>query len=140
MKIYLAGPIGGVSTRRALLWRKIATGCLKRAGIEALDPCREKDLVRWHEDKSIYDPREVVMRDLRDIEECDALLVDAGQNVAMWGTPAEAFYAWQLGKPLVIWGVKGDAPLWLQCYTQDGGRIFETLHDALEYIIWGWTE
>ena len=139
--VYLAGPIGAVTTKEATDWRGYATERLEAAGIRVLDPCRGKDLDAWHKDKSIYDPEAVVKRDLDDVARANVLLVDASKDVPVWGTAAEAFYAWLMGKEVVVWGIRDDIPLWLDVYTRQHGAAFLTLKEAVEHVIgeysWG---
>ena len=103
--VYLAGPMEHVSESDAKGWRDIATWQLNQADVYTLDPTR-----RIHNFEKRYMKR-IFELDLRDIQECDLVLVNLDNpTVAKHGTAMEVFYAsYVLRKPVVAF--KADASI-----------------------------
>lgn len=121
--IYLSGGIAGLSASDCNDWRQRATELLD-SQIGALDP------MRWnHAGRSDAPVSEIVERDLRDIDECAAVLVKV--NKPSWGTAMEIRYAYQLGKPVIAFGVPNVASAWLEHHCS---VFFRTIEEAVEYL------
>jgi nucleoside 2-deoxyribosyltransferase len=101
--IYLAGPMEHVSSDAASGWRNTAKSLLKDH-YDILDPCR-----RLHNFEKRYMKR-IFELDLRDIRECDIVLVNLNDpKLAKHGTAMEVFYASHtLGKPVVAFKAEDD--------------------------------
>lgn len=105
-RVYLAGPISGLTYKDAIGWRSWAAERLREHRFVALDPMRGKE---WIGEKYGGDPlpptfdddRAAFSRDLRDIDTSDAVLIHfALANRASIGTIAEMGYAHARGLPI----------------------------------------
>jgi len=103
--VYLAGPMEHVSADEAKGWRDIASWQLKQSDVLTLDPTRRLHNFEKRAMKRIFE------LDLRDIQECDIILVNLDNpTVAKHGTAMEVFYAsYVLRKPVVAF--KADASI-----------------------------
>lgn len=107
-KIFLSGPIRGVSREESLAWRNEATKLLER-NFDVLHAFRGRE-----EKETFTDPRSAVIRDLSDIKNADILLVnDTVENCSMIGTSMEIFFAFQQNKPIILFGSAHDKDYWL---------------------------
>lgn len=86
-------------------WRNEATRFLEAAGVRVTNPMRRDFRGREH-----IDPSTIVTDDLRDIEACDAVLVNASRP--SWGTAMEVFFSHQAGLPVVAFCPSSRSP-WL---------------------------
>jgi nucleoside 2-deoxyribosyltransferase len=90
--VYLGGPIEGVSKEEARGWRKAASLFYEERGITVLDPTRRVPFIE--REYSHATSVEVVLDDLKDIENSDILLVnlkDRGKGLC-WGSVWEIAY------------------------------------------------
>ena len=111
-KIFLSGPIRGISRHDSLSWRKEATLLLNNKFniIHALRG-REKR-------ETFTDPKTAVIRDLNDIVNSDIILVnDSIENCSMIGTFMEVFFAYQQNKPVIIFGNAHEKDYWLDYHS-----------------------
>ena len=142
MKVYVSGPIyipGSVPNAREHTdgWRTEATILLESYGIEVLDPCRRKAIY----DPKLFTPNEIVFRDLKDVKDAHAILVNfhlIGTKLPI-GTVMEIMYAWMIKKPVIVVSVDPrivDHP-WIQAMVV---RIFAGIPEACEYIHQFWQE
>lgn len=92
MKVYLCGPINGCTDEEAKDWREAA----KRHFPQAIDPMKRD--YRGREDVAY---REIVDLDKRDVRAADAVLVNYVKPSV--GTSMEVFFAWTMGKPVIVW-------------------------------------
>jgi nucleoside 2-deoxyribosyltransferase len=92
MKVYLCGPINGCTDAEAYDWRGLVKLCFPKA----IDP-----MVRDYRGREHLDYREIVDLDKRDVRNADAILVNYSKPSV--GTSMEVFYAWTLGKPVIVW-------------------------------------
>ncbi len=134
--IYTSGNIAGVTDDEARGWRNAVKEffALRELPVKVLDPCR------GHVDlKKRYEPKEIVARDLRDIDMCDIMLVrmEVGPGAHGIGTSMEIMYAYLAGKPIFF--VSANKPLveyyWIEPFITRG---FSELSVALEYILEYW--
>jgi 8-oxo-dGTP diphosphatase len=102
--VYLSGGIAGLSADGCNGWRKRAAELLN---------CSVLDPMRWERDGRSHSPNDVIVqRDLRDIDECAALLVKVDDP--SWGTAMEVRYAYQLGLPIIAFGSPKMSSAWLE--------------------------
>jgi len=107
-KIFLSGPIRGVSRVESLAWRNEATKLLEQ-NFCVLHAFRGRE-----EKETFTDPRAAVIRDLNDIKNADVLLVnDTVENCSMIGTSMEIFFAFQQNIPVILFGNTHDKDYWL---------------------------
>lgn len=92
MKVYLCGPINGCTDAEASNWREE----VKVHFPKAIDPMKRD--YRGVEDTAY---REIVDLDKRDVQNADAILVNYIKPSV--GTSMEVFFAWTIGKPIVVW-------------------------------------
>jgi nucleoside 2-deoxyribosyltransferase len=104
--VYLAGPITGLTYDEAVGWREDVAGALLDEGWRVRSPMRAKEHLRT--DTPLIDTfdggRAAFLRDLWDIDHCDAVLanfgVHADGNVSV-GTVSEIGYAYAQSKWIV---------------------------------------
>jgi nucleoside 2-deoxyribosyltransferase len=112
-KVYLAGPITGLSFNGCTEWRDWAKQQLEAAGIAAFSPMRAKDYLSHLEKISgtgdeyqhlgvFSNQQAVVTRDNFDVHRCDVLLVNLlGAKSVSIGTMFEMAWAFQKKTPIV---------------------------------------
>jgi len=124
MKVYLCGPINGLVGDEPKVWRNQAKEWLC---FETLDPMR-RDYRGRELDPGIA--QEIVEGDIKDIAECDVLLVMFDKPSV--GTSMEVRDAWRDGKHIVIVDQSGK-PLspWLIYHAH---YITPSLRSACDYI------
>ena len=120
-KPYLCGPINGCTDDEAHNWRN---------GVLAHCPRAINPMVRDYRGKEAEDYREIVDLDKRDVRRCDVVLVNYVKPSV--GTSMEVFYAWTLGKPVIVWCLP-DASIspWLRYHSTN---FVHNIDDALEAI------
>jgi nucleoside 2-deoxyribosyltransferase len=93
MRAYLCGPINGCTDDEAMTWRDWFKQ--QNSFFEFVDPMK-----RDYRGKEAEDYREIVELDKRDVREVDVLIVMYTQPSV--GTSMEIFYAWTIGKPVIV--------------------------------------
>lgn len=118
MKPYLCGPINGCTDAEANDWR----AAVKVHFPESIDPMK-----RDYRGKEEVAYREIVDLDKRDVRSCDIVLVNYVKPSV--GTSMEVFYAWAIGKPVVVW-CASDAVIspWMRYHAT---AFVHSLHDAV---------
>lgn len=110
MKVYLAGPISGLTYNEATAWRETAKSVLADYGAMGLSPFDQhnapKDknvaLDAWFEEQIGMDTLTVVQGDLAMVDACDVLFMNLkGANRPSLGSMAELGYAWKGGKYVI---------------------------------------
>ena len=124
MNIYLAGPIFGKSDDQCKAWRNASRQLIEAAGHLAVDPM-DRDY-RMKEDCFID---EIVVLDKRDIDSCDALLVNA--NNPSWGTAMEVMYGYFQGKVICCFCGGDSISPWLSFHSS---AIFHSAPDAVRWL------
>lgn len=124
MNVYLCGPINQQSDEECSAWRFLAAKRLESHRI--LNPM-DRDY-RGLEGQFYKD---IVSLDLRDIDESDCLLVNAGR--ASWGTAMEVFYAARAGKAVIAFTPAATESIspWLRCHCT---AIYWSLEEACNAI------
>ena len=126
-KVYLAGPIHGMTDIGCKLWRAEAAALLGVHDVEVVDPMTRD--FRGREEEFADD---LVAADKEDIERSDVVLVNA--NHPSWGTAMEVMYGISFGKRVVAFTDADSISPWLRCHTS---AIFGTLHEAIAGIVLG---
>ncbi len=125
-RIFLCGPMKGISREISLGWRELATKCLS-GKFEVLHAMRGRE-----EKETFADPRAAVIRDLNDIKNADILLVnDTIENCSMIGTSMEIFFAFQQNKPIIVFGNAHDKDYWLNYHIHLRTKDFNEACDVL---------
>jgi nucleoside 2-deoxyribosyltransferase len=96
VKVYLAGPIAGMSDEQAGQWRNDTAEILNSGGIETIDPFKLRDFRGTFGVADLV----VVEPDKADIDSCEAVLANC--HVVSVGTSMEILYAWERGKFVVV--------------------------------------
>ena len=143
MKVYLAGPINGISWDECFKWRESASDLLAGYGIEALNPLSGKDVLQGSRKitgcTEYFTYKEIIERDLWHVRQADLVLVNATRADCKYvGTICEVFYANHvLDKPVVVF--YGDNVEWLQSWLNFLiTRSFVMMEDAVMYIARYW--
>jgi nucleoside 2-deoxyribosyltransferase len=118
VKIYLCGPINGCTDEEAAGWRDR----VKKMYCTAIDPMK-----RDYRGKEAECYREIVDLDKADIRRADVILVNYDKPSV--GTSMEIFYAWTIGKPIIVWCPPGAAiSPWLRYHST---RIVNSMIDVI---------
>ena len=115
MKVYLAGPMEGLTAEQMTKWREESKAYFRsynenrgvhEKAILTLDPT---DRTTFHEDSSL--PHKLVYLDELDVRNADVILINLSQmeelNLRCWGSICEMTLAHHLGKPVVMVLPKG---------------------------------
>lgn len=105
MKVYLAGPMDGLTAWDAHVWRSAAALALASHGIEAFSPLRGKvrDPSEVIVDNRRFPDRFINARDHNDCMTSDAILVNLlGAKKVSVGTTMEIAWAKAYRKPLIV--------------------------------------
>lgn len=113
MKVYLAGPITGLTFGEAEDWRSFAKRQLADANITGYSPLRAKDYLLErgvlsghpdaYNDQVLSSAKGILNRDRWDVMTCDAMLVNfLGATATSIGTVMEIAYADAYRKPVVV--------------------------------------
>jgi nucleoside 2-deoxyribosyltransferase len=134
-KIYLAGPIAGLTFDDADEWRIRARAELAKANIDGMSPLRGKSYLRnlgaltavcVDEGKAglLSLPRSIMTRDYYDATSCDVMLVNLlGATRISIGTMMEVAWAYQKRTPVV-------------CCMEDGNvHEHAMLHEAIGFRV-----
>lgn len=110
-KVYLAGPITGLSYEEARHgWRPAYSGLLNSA-IKPLSPMRQeghlaeikKIAAHGYESNPLSSSRGIIAKDLLDIERCDLVVFNfLGAKKVSIGSVWEMGYAKKCGKPIIL--------------------------------------
>lgn len=125
-KLYLAGPINGCSDFECNNWREAIKNDFGNC-FKFLDPM-DRDYRGMEGD--FY--REIVDLDKKDIREADIIVVMYVKPSV--GTSMEIFYAWTLGKPIVIWTDQKDISPWLRYHSTCIAKSKEELDEFLDRV------
>lgn len=139
MRCYLSGPIAGLTYEEANAWRQDVEDKFIAAGVRTINPLRGRFFA--HADDEAFDPNEIVFRDLKDVQDCDIMLVNMRrQDRPSIGTICEIWHAYAvLHKPTIL--VTDDERFvnhpWIKVAVT---KIFPTLDAAVKYIIERWND
>ena len=123
MKVYLCGPINGCTDSEAKDWRTY----VKERLSDTLDPMK-----RDYRGREAEAYREIVELDKRDVEACDALIVNFDKPSV--GTSMEIYHAWLHRKPCVI-VCRPDAVIspWMRYHAT---KIVHSFDAAIAWLDW----
>ena len=141
-RVYLCGPIDGVTPEWATEWRKATANALNDK-YHIIDPTEDKDLYQPGANDTAYTPGQIVTADLISIRDSDILLVDWRQvppksisgrydNQPMKvGTIMEMVYARNWGKRVITFGNLRRG-YWARYHSDEH---FEAWIDAMAYLL-----
>lgn len=144
-RVYLAGPISGLTYDGATSWREEAADELSWAGILALSPMRGKEYLQGigkiggtpeesYMENVISTPPAIVGRDRNDTQKSDLVLMYLlGAEKVSIGTMIEAGWADAARVPLVIVMEKGNIH-WHCMLNQIASYIVPTLNDGIDVV------
>jgi hypothetical protein len=139
-RVYLAGPITGLSFEGCTDWREYAIKELATAGITGLSPMRSKDYLKSenivgdsYEDTVLSCSRGITTRDRWDTTRCDLILVNfLGAEKVSIGTVMEIAWADLVRTPsIIVMEPEGNAHDHAMIRECTGFRV-ETLEAGLE--------
>lgn len=140
LKVYLAGPISGLTQTEALGWRERTRALLEENRYECVDPMRGHDSRRAEEALRAdghnwpYGPKAVFKRDKHDVERCDIILVNltAASRVSIF-TMMEMAWAEQWNKFILT--VMEDGNLHEHLAVREASSlVVPTLSEAIKYL------
>ena len=146
-RVYLAGPITGLSYDGAQDWRDVAKRVLAESHVKAVSPLRSKEYLRgipaltadcagYGDLNCMSSPRGIMTRDHYDATQSDALLVNLlGSTRVSIGTVMEIAWAWDNGLPVVVAMEKEGNPHEHAMITEAIGFRVTTLEEAIQVIV-----
>ncbi len=141
-KVYLAGPIGGLTYDQAKYWRDDASECLASHGIQAYSPLRAKQFLRKHgtlttqpyTENPLATRRGILTRDHWDCMTADLILVYLkGANTISMGTVMEIAFGHAYRKPIVAVMEQGNIHEHAMVNEAIDYRV-DTLNEALHIV------
>lgn len=117
MRVYLAGPITGLSYKEVVGWRKKAYHKIEEWGHVALSPMRGKEYLKdeqeinamYEDDKPMSTTQGIYGRDSFDVQHCDVLFVNLiGTERVSIGTVMEIQMGRDYGKYVLLVMEKGN--------------------------------
>lgn len=144
-RIYLAGPITGLSYGNCTNWREYAREKLAAMHIEGVSPLRAKEYLAnetsvgdCYSDKVLSTQKAIVTRDRNDVLVCDGVLANfTGAERVSAGTCIEFGWADAWRKPIVMVLPKGDKLHDHAMLREIAGTAVETLDEGL-FVISRW--
>ena len=110
-KVYLAGPISGLTYDEGQDWRSYSKSILAPTGIKGYSPLRAKEFIRksgilrdgaYDQQHPLSSDRGIITRDRNDVLTCDLMLVNLiGAKEVSVGTSIELGWADAFRKPVV---------------------------------------
>lgn len=146
MKVYLAGPITGLTWEEATGWRQYMTLELKPHGITCYSPLRFKTFLSHLNGNKIADsyapetsvlatPHGITMRDRWDATRCDVLFVNfLGAKQVSIGTVLEVSWADSKRVPIVI-AMEEDNIHNHSMIKQCAGFVVPTLREGIDVVV-----
>ncbi len=109
-KVYLGGPIDGLSFDESTDWRRTAKNVLESYGFKAMSPMRGKDYLRnesvitgSYEQHPMSSEQGILGRDMFDVRHCDALLINyEGALKTSIGSVMEQMQAYDFHKYICV--------------------------------------
>lgn len=140
-KVYLAGPILGLSPKDATDWRKSASESLNELGLEALSPMRHKEYLGGYDtlpdvaEKFVMSSQKgIVARDRNDVMRCDAVLMYlVGAKRVSIGTMVELGWADAFRKPIIVVVTEEDLH-WHAFVREISGFVVKTLGEGIDAV------
>lgn len=133
-RVYLAGPMEGLTIEQMTEWRKKATRRLVDRNIQVLDPCRREAFHAPDENLTAMS-RRIVFLDELDIRQSRVVLMNLSQmdelKLRCWGSICELTYAYHLGIPVVLVLPKETQHPFVLTYATE---IYTNLDEAIDAV------
>lgn len=144
MRIYLAGPISGLTYKDCTDWRKDVARQLECYGIECLSPLRGKSFLKdkgkihsGSYDDGLISAKGITRRDMFDTLRSDAIFINLlGAEKASIGTCMEIAWAYQNQIPTVVVMEKDNIHNKHVMIQESCTYIVETVDEGLEVMKW----
>ena len=142
MRVYLAGPISGLTYEGCTDWREFAQEELSKFDIEGVSPMRSKSILKKYATIADEYPKHVLStakgithRDMWDVRRCDIVLVNfVGAESVSIGTVLEIGAAYALSKPIVLCMEKGNIHRHAMVSTMCGWEL-DTLEKGIDTVL-----
>lgn len=142
MRVYLAGPIAGLSYQEATGWRNRVANQLIEFGIESLSPLRyksflsnEKAIADHYDTHVLATTKAIYTRDRWDVARSDIIFVNfLGAEKVSIGTVMEIAWADMLNKPIIIAMEEGNVHQHAMV-VESAGYIVPTIEEGIDAII-----
>lgn len=122
--VYLSGPMDCVSEEEGRRWREEAKELLAAHELKAIDP--------YDLEQEVTIPNLLVKTDLCWILRSSGMIINASQNVVVWGSPMETLWA-HMHRVINIAFVEECKPSpWLSAHS----KVVQTLDQAVECVAW----
>ena len=154
VKTYLAGPIDGFGVDKARQWRDDITDCLKKIGVETLNPLginkdrldsTRKNLLEWTVFGEVQKIRKfvasvVIPPDIDMVEQCDFITLHIPENnVEICGSYGEMTLGVYLHKPVYIITNRSMKPIRIPKWAIGcSSEVFTTWESYLKFISDNW--
>ena len=123
-RVYLSGPMDCVSEKEGRGWRKKAKVLLSEHEIRTIDP--------YDFEQEVTIPKLLVKTDLSWILRSSGMIINASQDVVVWGSPMETLWA-HMHRVINIAFVGDFSPSpWLSYHA----KVVQTLEQAVECVAW----
>jgi len=121
-RVYLSGAMDNVSEEEGKAWRRVTDELLSHHDIQAVNPY----------DFEPSDPKVLVRRDLHEILRCQGMIINASQDVKVWGTPMEVLWAHMHRVTNIAFVYDREPSPWLLHHA----KVVKTLDQAVECVAW----
>ncbi|KKN06401.1 hypothetical protein LCGC14_1077620 [marine sediment metagenome] len=144
MRVYLSGPMSGLTPKQASGWREKTTKQLVDAGFEVADPMRGTEKLhsgrkklrpdKYPENEPSLSDKAFVQRDKFDVKRSDIILVNLlGAPERSVGTICEIAFNMVFGNLCVI--AMEEKNVHNHPFIREGGVIFNNLDGAVKYVL-----
>lgn len=142
MKVYLAGPITGISWGEATDWRDGVAAALAEHGLEGYSPLRGKEYLAgetkidpWYADKPMSCPKGLVTRDRYDVTSSHVIIANfLGAKTVSIGTCMEI--AWADIERIPVISVMEPDNIHVHAFIQElSGYIVPDLDEAVDITV-----
>lgn len=122
--VYLSGPMDHVSDEDGKGWRDIAKELFSPYGVTTFNP--------YDFEEDTNNPKALVKTDLIYIAQSHGMLINASQNVIVWGSPMEVVLSYRAGLINVAFTGNLRISPWLAAHS----ATTITLEQAVDQMIW----
>ena len=121
-RVYLSGAMDNVSEEERKAWRRVTGELLSHHNIQAVNPY----------DFEPSNPKVLVRTDLHEVLRCQGMIINASQDVEVWGTPMEVLWAHMHRVINIAFVGELEPSPWLSYHA----KVVPTLEQAVEVMAW----